>query len=183
MGCQELTFIQAALCSVCCWGTGCSNSVCSLLPHSHVEFAMQRDLPACGTVSAPSVSCPYNLFISLCALGFFLKRKRYVQRKKDAQKQTKTSCSPVVSKTFCGKRNLLWIYKLWVKVVCWQPLKESGEIVLKCFVRSSDKNLWCLWCAEALKAPCTLVLLSLWLFWTASCAAGCFSCFSGKHWE
>lgn len=38
---------------------------------------MQRDLPACGTVSGPSVSCPYNLFIALCVgcVGFFIKEK------------------------------------------------------------------------------------------------------------
>lgn len=90
---------------------------------------------------------------------------------------------PIVSITFCEKKGIFHEYKLQVKVVCWQLLKESGEIVLKCFIRSSDKNLWCLWCAEALKAPCTFVLLSLWLFWTASCASGHFSCFSGKRWE
>lgn len=70
----------------------------------------------CKGISLPVVQfqlplCPaHTIYLFLCVhWGFFLKRKRYVQRKKDAQKQTKTSCSPVVSKTFCGKRNLLWI--------------------------------------------------------------------------
>lgn len=135
--------MQAALCSAV--EVQAAAAVFVLFSHTAT-----LSLP-CKGISLPVVQfqlplCPaHTIYLFLCVHWvFFLKRKRYVQRKKDAQKQTKTSCSPVVSKTFCGKRNLCG-YKLWVKVVCWQPLKESGEIVLKCFVRSSDKNLWCLW--------------------------------------
>lgn len=79
------------------------------------------------------------------------------------------------------KKEIVCECELWIKAMCWRLLKQSGEIALKCFIRPADKNRWCLWCAEVLKTSCTLVLLSPWLFWTASRATGWFSCFSGKH--
>lgn len=62
------------------------------------------------------------------------------------------------------KKEIFCECKLWIKVMCWQLLKELGDIMLKLFIRPADKNLWCLWCAEVLKTSCMLMLLSLWLF-------------------
>lgn len=109
---RSSAFVQVGLCCVCRWGTVVRAAVAVFVLFSPTQpgcvYHAKRCLTDCSTVTTASVSCPYNLFIAVCVL-FFFKGKRQVQRRKDAQKQTKISGSPVVSKTYREKKNLLWM--------------------------------------------------------------------------
>lgn len=109
-------FTQVGLCCVCCWDMVVRAAVAAFFLFLPTQpgcvYHAKGCLPHCSTVTTASVSCLYNLFIVMEGGGVSFERKSQVQRKKDAQKQTKISCSPVVSKTYHEKRNCLWMWTL-----------------------------------------------------------------------
>lgn len=102
---RSSAFMWVGLCWVCCWAVVAA-FVLFLPTQPGCVFHAQGCLTDCSTVTAASCILSVQvMYLCVSGVGLFwgFLRKRQVQRRKDGQKQTEVSCSPVVGKTYCGK--------------------------------------------------------------------------------